>query len=47
MRLNHANFGLPVMTLFSSSGARSGSGGQITSTNVDHRELQLGMKLTF
>jgi hypothetical protein len=49
--LNHAQFGVPSVTLFSSNGAYSGSAGQITLTQggggLGGRNLQLGMKLTF
>ncbi len=43
--LNHANFGLPNYTLFTSSGGRTGSGGVITTLLTDPREIQLGLKL--
>jgi carboxypeptidase family protein/TonB-dependent receptor-like protein len=45
--LNHANFGLPVLNVFSSSRTRSGNAGQISSTTTDNRDIQLGLKLIF
>jgi carboxypeptidase family protein/TonB-dependent receptor-like protein len=44
---NHANFGLPVLTTFSSTRARTGNAGLITNTTTQNREIQLGMKLVF
>ena len=44
---NHANFGLPIRTVFNSSRTHSGNEGPIVSTATDGREIQLGMKLTF
>jgi len=43
--LNHTNFGWPVVTTFTSSGAVSSSAGVITSTLSTSRQLQFGMKL--
>jgi hypothetical protein len=45
--LNRANFGKPAANLFSGSGNRSATAGQITSTTTDAREIQFGMKLSF
>jgi carboxypeptidase family protein/TonB-dependent receptor-like protein len=45
--LNHANFGLPGMSVFSSSRTHSGNAGQITNTITDNRQIQLGLKLVF
>jgi carboxypeptidase family protein/TonB-dependent receptor-like protein len=44
---NHANFGLPVQAIFSSARSRTGSGGRITSTTTENRQLQLGLRLVF
>jgi carboxypeptidase family protein/TonB-dependent receptor-like protein len=44
---NHANFGLPILTLFNSSRGRSGNAGRPVDTNIANRQLQLGMKLIF
>jgi len=45
--LNHANFGLPLRTVFTASRTHSGNEGTITNTSTDNREIQLGLKLTF
>jgi hypothetical protein len=44
--LNHANFGPPNATVFS-SGAASASAGLITATATTSRQIQLGLKLIF
>jgi hypothetical protein len=44
---NHANFGLPNRNIFTPTGAVSGSAGQITSTVVPARQLQLALKFVF
>jgi len=44
--LNHANFGTPNSTVFS-SGAISGSAGLITTTTTTSRQIQFGLKLIF
>jgi carboxypeptidase family protein len=44
---NHANFGLPSNSVFSSSRAYAGNAGAITTTSVHNRELQFGLKLLF
>lgn len=44
---NHANFGLPVASLFSSNRIRTGNAGRITSTLTDNRQIQLGLKFMF
>ncbi len=43
--LNHTNFGWPVISTFTSSGAVSSSAGVITSTLSTSRQIQLGLKL--
>jgi hypothetical protein len=43
--LNHTNFGWPVITTFTSSGAFSPSAGLITSTLTTSRQIQLALKL--
>jgi hypothetical protein len=43
--LNHTNFGWPVITTFTSSGAYSSSAGVITSTLTTSRQLQFALKL--
>jgi hypothetical protein len=43
--LNHTNFGWPVISTFTSSGAVSSSAGVITSTLSTARQIQLGLKL--
>jgi hypothetical protein len=45
--LNHANFGLPNLSVFSSSGLRAGNAGVINNTSIYNREIQLGLKLKF
>jgi hypothetical protein len=42
--LNHTNFGWPVITTFTSSGAVSSSAGVITSTLTTSRQLQFALK---
>jgi hypothetical protein len=44
---NHANFGLPIASLFNGTRGRSGNAGTITTTATDNRQIQLGMKLIF
>jgi hypothetical protein len=44
--LNHANFGVPNTTVFS-SGAISSSAGVITTTATTSRQIQFGLKLIF
>ena len=44
--LNHANFGTPNATVFS-SGAISPTAGLITSTTTTSRQIQFGLKLIF
>ena len=43
--LNHTNFGWPVISTFTSSGAVSSSAGVITSTLSTSRQIQFGLKL--
>jgi hypothetical protein len=43
--LNHTNFGWPIITTFTSTGAYSSSAGVITSTLTASREIQFAMKL--
>ena len=43
--VNHTNFGWPVITTFTSSGAYSSSAGVITSTLTTSRQLQFALKL--
>jgi carboxypeptidase family protein len=45
--LNHANFGLPILNIFNASRIRTGSGGRISNTTTDNRQMQLGLKLIF
>ena len=45
--LNRANFTNPAASLFLNTGARNTNAGKITSTSVDNREVQFGLKLTF
>jgi hypothetical protein len=42
--VNHANFGMPVVAMFS-SGAVSPTGGAIIYTATTQREIQFGLKL--
>jgi hypothetical protein len=44
---NTAHFGLPALTLFSSSRTYLGNAGSVTTTVSDNREIQFGLKLTF
>jgi hypothetical protein len=44
---NHAQFGLPSISVFTGSGNYAGNAGRITTTSVANRQLQLGMKLIF
>ena len=46
---NHENFGLPSVSVFSSSGAINASAGLITSSNANStpRQIQFGLKLIF
>jgi hypothetical protein len=44
--LNHANFGLPLITTFTSSGAISPSAGLINTAGAA-RQIQLGLKMTW
>jgi hypothetical protein len=44
--VNHANFGLPIITTFTSSGAVSPSAGLINYTGTTSRQIQLGLKLS-
>jgi hypothetical protein len=44
---NHANFGLPVASIFNSSQVRSGNAGRLRSTATDNRQAQLGLKYIF
>jgi hypothetical protein len=44
---NRANFGLPGNQIFTSTGARNGSAGAISTTNTTSRQLQFGLKLLF
>jgi hypothetical protein len=45
---NHPNFAIPSsVNLFSSSGARIASAGQITQTTTPSRQIQLALKVTF
>jgi hypothetical protein len=43
--LNHTNFGWPVISTFTSSGAYSSSAGVITSTLTTSRQMQFALKL--
>ena len=45
--LNRANFGLPLITTFTSSGAVSPSAGLINYTATSSRQIQLGLKMTW
>jgi hypothetical protein len=45
--LNHANFWVPSLTVFSSNGTVRGAAGRITSTANTSRQIQFGMKLSF
>jgi hypothetical protein len=45
--LNRTNFGLPLITTFTSSGAISPSAGLINYTSTTSRQIQLGLKLTW
>jgi hypothetical protein len=45
--LNHPNFGLINTTIFTGTGARNASAGQITSTINTSRQIQFGLKLSF
>ena len=44
---NHPTFSAMSTNLFTSSGARQGSAGRLTSTLTDSRQIQFGMKLSF
>lgn len=44
---NRANFGLPLQTLFDSSGRRVGAAGRITDTVTTSRQVQLGLRFEF
>jgi len=44
--LNHANFALPVASVFTASG-RNATSGQITSTTTTSRQVQFGLKFIF
>lgn len=43
--LNRANFGMPIVTTFTSSGTASPSAGAITYTATTSRQIQFGLKL--
>jgi Carboxypeptidase regulatory-like domain len=43
--LNRPNFGMPTVGTFTSSGAVSGTAGQINVTSTSQREIQFGLKL--
>jgi len=45
--LNRTNFGLPLITTFTSSGAVSPSAGLINYTATSSRQIQLGLKMTW
>jgi hypothetical protein len=45
--LNRTNFGLPLITTFTSSGAISPSAGLINYTATSSRQIQLGLKMTW
>ena len=45
--LNHANFGIPARSLFTTSGAPVSSAGVITNTVTTSRQIQFGLKLIF
>jgi hypothetical protein len=49
--LNRANFAVPItpdnVTLFDSTGARSGAAGLLTSTSTTAREIQFALKLVW
>jgi hypothetical protein len=45
--LNHAQFAVPNLTVFTSARGYNGSAGTITSTARDNRQMQLGLKLIF
>ena len=44
---NHTNLATPAPTVFSSSGARVGDAGRITSTSTSSRQIQLSLKFVF
>lgn len=45
--INHANFGLPSVAVFTASRAASRSAGRITDTTTSSRQIQLGLKFVF
>lgn len=45
--LNHANFGLPGLNLFTPTGGRQSNAGVIVATVTRNREIQFGLKLSF
>jgi carboxypeptidase family protein len=45
--MNHANFGLPIITTFTSSGGISPSAGLINYTSTTSRQIQFGLKLNW
>jgi hypothetical protein len=45
--INHANFGLPIISTFTSSGAISPSAGLVNYTATTSRQIQLGMKVSW
>ena len=45
--LNHANFGLPTLRNFVTSGSRRASAGVVTDTTTTGREIQFALKLVF
>ena len=45
--LNHANFGVPALTVFDNSGKRVSTAGQITTTSTKSRQIQLALRLVF
>jgi len=45
--LNHSNFGLPIISTFTASGAATPSAGLINYTSTTSRQIQFGLKLNW
>jgi len=45
--LNHANFGEPLTSIFTTAGAPNGAAGQITATRTTARQIQFGLRYSF
>ena len=45
--LNHPNFGLPNLVVFTSAGAIAGNAGAITTLNTASRQMQFGLRFSF